>query len=72
MPPVKTSISRLLLCSSDTQKLTPLAQRLQAIGVEVDCVITAEEARELLWQQHYDGVAIDLLLADQRPEVDQL
>ena len=64
MPTVKTSISRLLLCSSDTQKLTPLAQRLQAAGVEVDCAITAEEARELLWQQHYDGVAIDLLLAD--------
>jgi DNA-binding response OmpR family regulator len=64
MPPVQTSISRLLLCSSDAQKLAPLAERLHAAGVEVDCATTAEDARELLWQQHYDGVAIDLLLAD--------
>ena len=64
MPPAKTSISRLLLCSSDTQKLAPLAKRLQAAGVELDCAVTAEEARQLLWQEHYDGVAIDLLMAD--------
>lgn len=64
MPPTQTSISRLLLCSSDKQKLAPLAERLQSTGVKVDCVITADAAREFLWEQHYDGIAIDLLLAD--------
>ena len=64
MPPVQTTISRLLLCSSDEQKLAPLAQRLQSAGVQVDCAITAADARDLLWRHHYDGIAIDLLLAD--------
>ncbi len=30
----------------------------------MDCVTRAEDARQLLWQHHYDGIAIDLLLAD--------
>ncbi len=64
MPASHTSISRLLLCSTDEQKLEPLRQRLVGAGVEVDCAIEAERARELLWKQHYDGVAVDLLLAD--------
>lgn len=64
MPTAQTSISRLLLCSTDEQKLEPLKQRLVAAGVEVDCAFETEDARQLLWQQHYDGVAIDLLLAD--------
>ncbi len=64
MSTTATSISRLLLCSSDTSKLEPLRQRLNAAGVEVDCATRAEDARALLWQEHYDGVAIDLLLAD--------
>lgn len=64
MPAAQTTISRLLLCSSDKQKLAPLAQRLQATGVAVDRAVTADAARELLWEQHYDGVAVDLLLAD--------
>jgi DNA-binding response OmpR family regulator len=57
-------ISRLLLCSSDKEKLEPLQRRLTASGVEVDCATEAELARQLLWTRHYDGVAIDLLLAD--------
>jgi DNA-binding NtrC family response regulator len=64
MPTAQTSISRLLLCSTDEQKLKPLQQRLVAAGIEVDCATEAEYARELLWKQHYDGVAVDLLLAD--------
>jgi len=64
MSSTEVSISRLLLCSSDKEKLEPLRQRLNAAGVEVDCVTQAEEARQLLWNRHYDGVAIDLLLAD--------
>lgn len=57
-------ISRLLLCSSDEEKLEPLQKRLATAGVEVDCATQAEQARRLLWIHHYDGVAIDLLLAD--------
>jgi len=64
MPATQTSISRLLLCSTDMQKLAPLQQRLNAAGVEVDSAIHAGAARELLWNRHYDGVVIDLLLAD--------
>jgi DNA-binding response OmpR family regulator len=64
MPATQTSISRLLLCSTDKQKLAPLQQRLVAAGVEVDTAIQAVEARELLWTRHYDGVVVDLLLAD--------
>lgn len=64
MPATQTSISRLLLCSTDKQKLQPLQQRLAASGVDVDSAIHADEARELLWNQHYDGVVVDLLLAD--------
>ncbi len=60
----EASISRLLLCSSDKEKLDPLQQRLTQAGVEVDCATQAEQARRLLWTHHYDGVAIDLLLAD--------
>lgn len=57
-------MTRLLLCSSDTGKLEPLRQRFNAASIEVDCATGAEQACELMWQQHYDGVAIDLLLAD--------
>lgn len=64
MPVTQTSISRLLLCSTDKQKLAPLQQRLLAAGVEVDTAIQADGARELLWTRHYDGVVVDLLLAD--------
>jgi len=64
MPTTEANISRLLLCSSDKTKLQPLKQRLNAAGVEVDCATETDEARELMWSQHYDGVAIDLLLAD--------
>jgi DNA-binding NtrC family response regulator len=64
MPTAQTSISRLLLCSTDKQKLEPLQQRLIAAGVDVDCATEADAARELLWTNHYDGVAVDLLLAD--------
>ncbi len=64
MPSTVTNISRLLLCSSDKTKLQPLQQRLNAAGVEVDCATEADEARELLWNRHYDGIALDLLLAD--------
>ena len=60
----QTSISRLLLCSSDKEKLEPIQQRLTTSGVEVDCATEAEHAQQLLWTRHYDGVAIDLLLAD--------
>jgi DNA-binding response OmpR family regulator len=64
MPAQQTASLRLLLCSSDEEKLEPLQQRLTSTGVEVDCAIEAEQAQRLLWTQHYDGVAIDLLLAD--------
>lgn len=64
MPAIESSISRLLVCSSDKQKLAPLTRRLQRTGIEVDCAVRAEDARALLWEQHYDGVALDLLLAD--------
>ncbi len=57
-------MTRLLLCSSDTGKLEPLRQRFNAASIEVDCATGAEQACELMWKQHYDGVAIDLLLAD--------
>ena len=57
-------MTRLLLCSSDTGKLEPLRQRFNAASIKVDCATGAEQACELMWQQHYDGVAIDLLLAD--------
>ncbi len=57
-------IKRLLLCSSDKGKLEPLRKRFDAAGIQVDCVTHAEEARQLLWDHHYDGIAIDLLLAD--------
>jgi DNA-binding response OmpR family regulator len=60
----ETSISRLLLCSSDKEKLEPLQQRLTRAGVEVDCATEAKQVQQLLWARHYDGVAIDLLLAD--------
>jgi len=62
--PSSTTIFRLLLCSSDTTKLQPLKQRLLAAGVKVDCATGADSARELLWKRHYDGIALDLLLAD--------
>jgi DNA-binding response OmpR family regulator len=64
MSATQTSMSRLLLCSTDKQKIAPLQQRLAASGVVVDCAIHADKARERLWNQHYDGVVIDLLLAD--------
>jgi DNA-binding response OmpR family regulator len=57
-------MTRLLLCSSDTGKLQPLRQRFNAAAIEVDCATGAEQACELMWKQHYDGIAIDLLLAD--------
>ncbi len=64
MPSSETTVSRLLLCSSDTTKLQPLKARLSAAGVEIDCATGADAARERLWNQHYDGIALDLLLAD--------
>ncbi|MFQ5643095.1 MAG: response regulator [Thiogranum sp.] len=64
MPSSETTISRLLLCSSDMTKLQALKERLDAAGVEVDCATEADAARELLWNRHYDGIALDLLLAD--------
>lgn len=30
----------------------------------VDCTTTAGQARQLLWEHHYDGIAVDLLMAD--------
>jgi DNA-binding NtrC family response regulator len=57
-------MTRLLLCSSDTNKLEPLRQRFSAVGIEVDCTTRAEQTCELMWERHYDGVAVDLLLAD--------
>lgn len=64
MPATDTAISSLLLCSTDEQKLAPLQQRLGAAGVDVDGAIHADSARKLLWNRHYDGVVVDLLLAD--------
>ena len=60
----ETRNSRLLLCSSNIEKLEPLRRRLTAAGTDVDCTTQAEQARRLLWETHYDGVAVDLLLAD--------
>jgi DNA-binding response OmpR family regulator len=64
MSATRTNVSRLLLCSSDEHKLAPLQQRLGAAGVAVDTAVQAGRARDLLWEQHYDGVVVDLLLAD--------
>ena len=61
---IEANISRLLLCSSDKEKLEPLRLRLKGAGVEVDCVTQAEEAQQLMWERHYDAVALDLLMAD--------
>lgn len=63
MSPDKTN-TRLLLCSSNREKLEPLRQRLEAASVTIDCTTTATEARQLLWDNLYDGIAIDLLMAD--------
>lgn len=64
MSSTETRLTRLLLCSSNLEKLEPLRQRLMATGAEVDCVTQADRARGMLWEKHYDGVAVDLLLAD--------
>ena len=64
MPPDRAPITRLLLCSSDRDKLEPLRQRFIAAGIEVDCAIRAQQASQLMWKQQYDGVAVDLLLSD--------
>lgn len=64
MSSTEARLTRLLLCSSNLEKLEPLRQRLMATGAEVDCVTQAEQARGMLWENHYDGVAVDLLLAD--------
>jgi DNA-binding NtrC family response regulator len=64
MSSAQARISRLLLCSSDNVKLEPLRVRFRVAGIEVDCATRAEQARDLMWQQHYDGVAVDLLLSD--------
>lgn len=41
-----------------------LHQQLADADVMVDCCTLSSEARRLLWSQHYDGIAIDLLMAD--------
>ncbi len=64
MPTNKNTNARLLLCSSDHKKTTPLRQQLESRGLTIDCVTTADDARALLWEYHYTGIAIDLLLAD--------
>jgi len=64
MPSQDIRFKRLLLCSSDRGKLEPLRKRFEAVGIAVDCVTRADDARQLLWDYNYDGVAIDLLLAD--------
>lgn len=64
MPPTESRVSSLLLCSTNMQKLAPLQRRLGAAGVQVDTAIHADAVRDLLWSRHYDGVVIDLLLAD--------
>lgn len=64
MPPDPAPISRLLLCSSDTDKLEPLRRRFVSAGIEVDCATRAEQVGQLMWKQHYDGVAVDLLLSN--------
>jgi CheY-like chemotaxis protein len=64
MPAPEPSISSLLLCSTNERQVEPLKERFIAAGIEVDCATRASEVRELLWNRHYDGVAIDLLLAD--------
>ncbi len=45
--------------------MEPLRQRLLQSGVTVDCVTSTGDARQQLWDRHYDSIAIDLLLADQ-------
>lgn len=45
--------------------MEPLRQRLLQSGVTVDCVTCTSDARQQLWKQHYDSIAVDLLLADQ-------
>lgn len=42
-----------------------LYQQLIDSDVAVDCCTLSSEARRQLWSQHYDGIAIDLLMADQ-------
>lgn len=64
MPAQQPSISSLLLCSTNERQLEPLKARFVAAGIQVDCATRASDVRELLWNRHYDGVAIDLLLAD--------
>jgi len=64
MPATGLTFSRLLLCSTNEQKLEPLQRRLAAAGIDIDCATRAEDVRQQLWNQHYDGIAIDLLLAD--------
>lgn len=41
-----------------------LYQQLVNSDVAVDCCTLSSEARRQLWSQHYDGIAIDLLMAD--------
>jgi DNA-binding response OmpR family regulator len=60
----ESSISSLLLCSTNERQLEPLKARFVAAGIAVDCATRADVVRERLWSRHYDGVAIDLLLAD--------
>jgi DNA-binding response OmpR family regulator len=64
MPLQDSRFTRLLLCSSDKGKLEPLRKRFNAVGIQVDCVTRADDARQRLWDHHYNGIAIDLLLAD--------
>ena len=45
--------------------MQPLRRRLMRSGVAVDCVTSTSDARRQLWKQHYDSIAVDLLLADQ-------
>lgn len=54
----------LLLCSSNMENMRPLRQQLQATGVHVECCTQAIDARRKLWNNHFDGIAVDLLLAD--------
>ncbi len=57
-------LSRFLLCSSNQQNVRPLQQRLSQSGIEADCCVYEHEARDLLSAKHYNGIAIDLLIAD--------
>ena len=56
---------RLLVCSSDPAKTRTIQQRFSDAGYHVESVTDADNARQLLWQEHYSGIAVDLLLADQ-------